>query len=118
MAAVVYLVPDLMFSSKIAEAAAHLGVEVQGARDAEALVTAAWGARLVLLDLRVPEAFRALELLAADPATAGVASVGFVDHERLDVMETARALGCGMVLAKGAFASGLPGLLQRATLAD
>jgi hypothetical protein len=60
----------------------------------------------------LPQALRALERLAGDPATAAVPSVGFVGHERLDVMETARALGCGQVMAKGEFASKLPGLLR------
>jgi hypothetical protein len=115
MASVVYLVPDLVFSSKIVEAAAELNVDVQGARDAATLVAAAKGARLVVVDLRATEAFRALEMLAADPATSGVPSVGFVGHEHLDVMETARALGCGTVLAKGAFATQLPALLRGAT---
>ena len=114
MAGVVYLVKDLVFSSKIGEAAAHLGVEVRSARDAESLVGMAHGARLVIVDLRDAEGMRALELLAKEPSAAGVQSVGFVGHERLDVMETARALGCGTVLAKGAFASGLPALLRRA----
>ena len=52
MASVVYLVKDLLFTSKIREAASHLGVEVTSARDAAALVTAAREARLVLIDLR------------------------------------------------------------------
>jgi CheY-like chemotaxis protein len=107
----VYLVRDLLFTSKIRTAAEHLGVSVRGARDAETLREAARDASLVILDLRLPESLEALELLARDPETAAVPSVGFVDHERVDVMETARALGCGRVLAKGRFVSELPGLL-------
>ena len=118
MAGVVYLVRDLVFASKIGEAAAHLGVEVASARDADGLVTLARGARLVIVDLRDADGMRALELLAKDPETSGVESVGFVGHERLDVMETARALGCGTVLAKGAFANGLPALLRRVAGGD
>jgi CheY-like chemotaxis protein len=113
VAPVVYLVQDLLFTSKIRETAAQLGVEVEGARDAAGLAAAARGARLVLLDLRRPDALGALELLAADPATAAVPSVGFVDHERTDVMQAAAARGCGRVLAKGRFASELPALLVR-----
>ena len=113
MAPVVYLVKDLLFTSKIREAASHVGVEVTSARDAAALVTAAREARLVLIDLRLPEALDALAQLAADPVAAGVASVGFIDHERTDVMDAARARGCATVMAKGQFASALPGLLER-----
>jgi CheY-like chemotaxis protein len=111
---VVYLVRDLFFASKIQAVADQLGVEVRSAASAEALQAAARGARLAIVDLRLPEALHALELLAGDPATADVPAVGFVDHERLDVMESARALGATQVMAKGQFASMLPRLLQDA----
>jgi CheY-like chemotaxis protein len=112
MADVVYLVQDLVFTSKVREAAAHLGIEVTNARDPEALVLGARQARLVIVDLRLPDALRALDLLAADPVAAAVASVGFVDHERADTIAEARARGCRQVLAKGQFASMLPELLR------
>ena len=112
MAAVVYLVKDLLFTSKIREAAHHLGVEVTNARDADGLVTAAHEARLVIVDLRLPEALEALERLAADVVAAQVPSVGFVDHELTDTMDAAKARGCRQVMAKGQFASALPGLLR------
>lgn len=112
MAEVVYLVQDLVFTSKIRDAAHHLGVEVQSARNPEALVLAARQARLVIVDLRLPTAFEALDRLAADPHAALVPSVGFVDHERTDVMDEALARGCGRVLAKGEFTHGLAGLLK------
>src|SRR5262249_43912505 len=113
VAEVAYLVRDLLFVSKIAEVAEHLGVAVQGARDADRLVAIARDARLVILDLGQPEALAALERLAGEPATAGVESIGFVGHERLDVMETAKALGCRRVLAKGQLAAELPKLLAQ-----
>lgn len=108
---VLYVVRDLLFVSKIREAAEARGAAVASVRDVETIVEAATGARLVLLDLALPQALRALELLAAHPDTAAVPTVGFVGHERTDVMETARALGCGRVMAKGEFAAKLPGLL-------
>ena len=112
MAEVAYLVQDLVFTSKIRETASHLGVEVQSARNPEALVLAARQARLVIVDLRLPMAFEALDRLAADPDAARVPSVGFVDHERIDVMDEARARGCRRVMAKGEFAGGLATLLK------
>jgi len=108
MAPIVYLVRDLVFVSKIREAAARLGLEVERAADAAGLHTAAREAKLVIVDLRLPEALDALARLAADPATARVRAVGFVDHEQVDAME---ARGCGTVLAKGRFARELPALL-------
>ena len=111
MADVVYLIRDMLFSSKIREVAAQLGLTAQGAPDPAALARAAPGARLAIIDLRLPQALDALDALAADPAAAAVARVGFVDHEKVDVMDAARAHGCGRVLTKGQFAKELPALL-------
>jgi CheY-like chemotaxis protein len=108
----VYLVRDLMFTSKIREAAERLGVAVEGVRQATSVVEPARRAQLVIVDLRLPDALQALELLARDSDASAVPTVGFVDHERIDVMETARALGCQQVLAKGEFANQLAGLLR------
>jgi hypothetical protein len=113
MADVVYFARDMVFTSKIREVARQVGVGVAPARDPASLAAAAAGARLVLVDLRLPEAMAALAALRADPASAGVATVGFIDHERVDVMEAARAQGCGEVLTKGQFAHALPKLLAR-----
>lgn len=114
MADVVYLVQDMLFSSKIRETAKPFGLTVQGTREPAALaVAAAAGAKLVILDLRLPSAIEALGALAADPRAAQVPSVGFVDHERSDVMDAARGSGCGQVMAKGQFATALPKLLAQ-----
>src|SRR5437773_12348569 len=86
MAPVVYVVRDLVFVSKIREAAARLGLEVERAADAAALQAAAREAKLVIVDLRLPEALDALAHLAAAPLTARVRAVGFVDHQQLEAM--------------------------------
>ena len=114
MTMLVYVVRDLLFVSKIHEGAEPLGLPVTPVRDVETLPAAARSARLIVLDLGLPQALRALELLAGDPDTAAIPTVGFVGHERIDVMETAKALGCGQVMAKGEFAAKLPGLLRAA----
>jgi hypothetical protein len=106
MAKVVYLVQDLLFASKIREVAKQVGVEAASLRDPEALAQAAADAQLVILDLRHSAAPRALELLQSSP----VSKVGFIDHEKVDVMEAAREKGC-RAYAKGAFAKELPSLL-------
>jgi CheY-like chemotaxis protein len=111
MSKVVYLVRDLLFTSKIRETARQLGFELQQARDAAAVKAAAGRAKLVILDLRLPESLGALDLLAADPQTRDIPSVGFVDHEKVEVMEVATQKGCDKVLAKGKFSSELPRLL-------
>jgi hypothetical protein len=107
MAAVVYLVNDLLFTSKIRETATQLGLDVQVVRTPQEVPAATRAARAFIVDLRRPDALQALEA-----AAEGVQRIGFVDHERVDVMEAARERGC-MALAKGKFSSDLPRLLSR-----
>jgi CheY-like chemotaxis protein len=111
VADVVYMISDMLFSSKLREAAKATGVSVMAARDAAAWATAASGAKLAIVDLRMPAALAALEALAAAPSPSGLRTVGFIDHERTDVMDQARAKGCTDVMAKGQFANALPKLL-------
>jgi hypothetical protein len=111
LADVVHFISDMLFASKVREAAKHVGLTVQGARDPQGLAVAAREAKLVIVDLRVPRALEALDALAGDMAARRVPSVGFIDHERTDVMDAARAKGCGQVMAKGQFANVLPKLL-------
>jgi hypothetical protein len=109
MADVVYLIADMLFSSKVREVAKTTGVSAQGAREPAAFAAAARDAKLAIVDLRLPTALAALEALGGQPG--GPRIVGFVDHERTDVMEAARARGCTDVMAKGQFANALPKLL-------
>src|SRR5437899_539161 len=95
MADVIYWVQDLLFVSKIREVALQLQLAVTSVRDAEALLASAKDARIVIVDLRVPAAVDALARLPAS-----LPKVGFIDHERTDVMERAESLGC-RALAKG-----------------
>jgi len=110
MADVVTLIQDMMFSSKVREAAKATGASVQSRRDVPALVAAARDAKLVIIDLRLPIALGALDALTAAASSAPV--VGFIDHEKTDVMADARAKGCTQVMAKGQFATALPKLLS------
>ena len=110
-APVVSFVRDLVFSAKVREVADRLGIPVKSVRDPRAFPGAARGARVVIVDLRLPEAIDVLGALAGDPETSVVVSVGFVGHEERSLMEAARAAGCRHVLAKGEFAAKLPQLL-------
>jgi AmiR/NasT family two-component response regulator len=114
VADVVHFITDMLFASKVREVAKTIGLTVQGARDPQALATAAREAKLVIVDLRVPRALEALDALAADATARAVPSVAFIDHERTDLMDAARAKGAGQVMAKGQFANALPKLLQAA----
>jgi hypothetical protein len=105
MSKAVYLVSDLLFVSKIRETARQLGVELESVKDPAQLAQAAGSAQLVILDLRRPDALATL-----DGLPPGTRSVGFIDHERTDVMDAARERGC-RALAKGKFTTELPRLL-------
>ncbi len=114
MPPLVALVDDLMFLSRIREAARAAGIEMTSARATAALLEAARaGARLVVVDLdgaRVP--WRdALAALRADPALRELPVVGFLSHVRGDLAEAARAAGASRVLARSAFVAELPRLL-------
>ena len=114
MPQLVALMDDLMFLSRIREAARGTGVEVKSVRSAAELLAAARAdARLVVVDAetaRVP--WRdALAALLAEPETRDIAVIAFVGHERADLAEAARASGAGRVMARGAFVRELPALV-------
>jgi CheY-like chemotaxis protein len=112
MADIVYLVRDLLFTSKIRETAAQRGRSTFAAPDQAALCEAARSARLVILDLRLPSALDALRQLRSMPETEKVRTVGFIDHEKEDVMEAAKRLGLDEAMAKGKFSTSLPRLME------
>jgi DNA-binding NarL/FixJ family response regulator len=111
MADVVYFINDMLFSSKLREAAKATGVTIQATREPAAFAAAAREAKLAIVDLRLPAALAALEALGGSAGVRQLRIVGFIDHEKTDVMEAARAKGCSDVMAKGQFANALPKLL-------
>jgi DNA-binding NarL/FixJ family response regulator len=111
---VVALVDDLMFLSRIREAARRQSLEVRAVRTADALVDACRaGARVVIVDLdsrRLPAA-EALSALRADPALAEVPTIGFFSHVETERAREARDNGCRTVLPRSAFVQRLDALL-------
>ena len=96
---------DLLFTSKIRETAKQLALECRKLESVKD-VAAATDAQILIIDLR-----RADALAALDAAAPAIKKIGFIDHERTDVMEAARARGC-VALAKGKFSTELPRLLS------
>jgi CheY-like chemotaxis protein len=118
MAGVVALVSDLMFGSRIREAAARLELQVRSARDPEALLLAcrAEAPALVLADLddaRV-QPLQAIRSLRQDPELRALTVIGFVSHVDAERAAAAQAAGCTRVLSRGAFVQELPRLLEAA----
>src|SRR5262249_25045967 len=87
---IAYLCTDLLFVSKIRETATRLGFELVSARAPAGLAAAADGAVLAVVDLRRPDAMAALDALAG----LALEKVGFIDHERTEIMDAARERGC------------------------
>lgn len=111
VASVIAFVEDLLFQSRILEAARATGVTVAFARtlpDLQRAVDA--GAGLALLDLDSTRllSFEALASLASHPT---VQTVGFLSHVDTSRAKQALEAGCRSVQPRGAFVRDLPRLL-------
>ena len=117
MASLIALVEDLMFLSRVREAARGTGLEVRVARKtADVLEAARAGAALLVVDLdsrRLPWG-EAVTSLRSDPALGSLPVVGFLSHVNAEAAQAARAAGCTRVLARSAFVQELPGILVAA----
>jgi CheY-like chemotaxis protein len=116
MANVVALVADLMFGSRIREAAAPAGTPVRTARKLEACLEACRSEppTIVLVDLDDErlQPLDAVRALRAEPALAVLPIVGFVSHVDAARAQQALAAGCTRVLARSAFVVELPSLVR------
>jgi CheY-like chemotaxis protein len=114
MSPVLAVVDDLMFLSRIREAAQGAGLGVRAVRSAAELVGAARdGARIVLVDAdsgRLPWA-EAVRALRADASAGRLPVVAFLSHVHAERADEARAAGCSRILARGAFVAELPGIM-------
>jgi CheY-like chemotaxis protein len=121
MSRVLALVDDLLFLSRIREAARATGAEVQAVRGPDDLVASARdGGRIVLVDAdssRIPWE-EAVSALRSDPSLAPLPVVAFLSHVHAERAERARAAGCTRVLARGAFVQELPRLVAAALGTD
>jgi CheY-like chemotaxis protein len=109
------LIDDLMFRSKISAAAKGVGVTLGVAGSPEALLERAGTERpsVILIDLdgQRTRPLDAIQRLTADPGLSAIPTVGFVSHVHGELIQQARALGIGEVMARGAFAANLPAIL-------
>ncbi|WP_119069839.1 response regulator [Rubrobacter indicoceani] len=106
---------DLMFRSRIAQAAESAGIESAFPRSPKKLLETLHSERpdVLVLDLH-SERFDAVEILNAlgsDGDLARIHTVGYVPHTRKDLIVAAREAGCDRILARSAFFGGLPGVL-------
>ncbi len=112
MPQVIALVDDLMFLSRVREAARGLDLEVKALRQPPDAPFP--DVRLVLVDL---DRFGDPALLARLRGAPGLGEpplVGFLSHVHADRARQARDAGCTRVLARSAFVQELPALLSQA----
>lgn len=108
---IVCVLDDMIFSVKIHTAAKQLGVDVYFERRPEAVLDSVRlkQPRLVILDLnsRKMAPMEAIAAIKADPALAGVRTLGYVSHVDTDTVAAARQAGVDQVMARSAFAERL-----------
>src|SRR3954454_22488716 len=108
---------DLMFTSKIKTTASQLGVAVAFARSAEGALGEMRKSTpsLVILDLNNARInpLGIVQAMKADPALAGVPTVGYASHVQVDVIDAARQAGVSEVLPRSAFTMQLADILRR-----
>jgi CheY-like chemotaxis protein len=106
---------DLMFLSRIRDAASAAGLSVRSVRDPAALVEACRVSRpaLVFVDLdshRLPS-LDAVAAVRAVPELSSIPVVGFLGHAQADLAVAAQHAGCTRVLTRGAFVNELRSLI-------
>jgi DNA-binding NarL/FixJ family response regulator len=110
-------VDDLLFASKIRQAAGQLAVPIVFARTPEDILAQAKAHKpaLVIFDLNSQrtQPIDTIVALKAEPDLSVVRTVGFVAHERTDLIAAARAAGADEVLARGAFAARLAEIISQ-----
>ncbi len=107
---------DLLFTSRIREAAKAAAVEIRVARNPEALEEALSTLRptLVLADLDARRLDAASRLGNLKASLRGAALVGFFSHVQVERSVEAKRAGFDRILARSAFVRELPALLQEA----
>ena len=113
---VLVVISDLIFRSKIDDAARRAAVPLRIANTVEQLDRHLGNAipAVVLMDLEMEGLERPvlLDRLRANPAAATVPVIGFAGHTNVEVIHAARADGV-QVMARSAFVAQLPAMMER-----
>jgi CheY-like chemotaxis protein len=113
---VLVVISDLIFRSKIDDAARRAGVPLRVAKSLDQLDRHLGNAlpAVVLLDLEMEglDSPGVLNRLRANPEVAKVPVIGFAGHTNVQVIHAARADGV-QVMARSAFVAQLPAMMER-----
>ncbi len=114
MARLLLLIPDLMFSTKVVDAARALGCETQEVADTTALIAAAqYGAAAIIIDAQARLDWQgAIRALKANPDTARIRILVFGPHVDVQTSRAALAAGCDRFVTRGTLARELLDILR------
>jgi DNA-binding NarL/FixJ family response regulator len=118
-APILVVVEDLIFLSKIQQAARQIGVPIEAveiSRLKERLCDSSSRAVIVDLNHRSGSAVEAAQAIKSDPETSHVQVLGFLSHVQTDLAREARQAGLDLVMARSAFTQQLPELLRKLAL--
>lgn len=112
---VLIAVPDLLFRSKLRDAAQNAGAVASSASNPGAVLERARETRpdVVVVDLGDErlEPFDLIRNLKAEPSLSATRIVGFFSHVRIDIRDAAKAAGCDVILPRSVVVSALAGIL-------
>lgn len=104
---ILILVRDLLFSTRIIEAARTAVVQYKVIRKPEALLSEV--GRVLIVDLNQEGA---TEAAGAWRKRAGKPAIGFVSHVDTEAIQRAKAAGIDQILSRGQFTQLLPSLIE------
>ena len=114
--AILAAVDDFLFRSKIRATAKHVDADIRFAQTPEEILAQAREIHptLVIIDLNSPKAdpIATIAALKADPALAGVRTIGFASHVHVELIDAARKAGADQVLPRSQFAGNLADILR------
>lgn len=113
---------DLLFRSKIDEAARRNGLELRAAKSLEQLERHLGRGEpsVVFVDLEAdsPDPTAAIRVIRERLGASAVRIIGFAGHTNIAAIEAGRAAGATLVLARSGLTSQLPTLLERVADAE
>jgi CheY-like chemotaxis protein len=119
---VLAVMSDLLFRSKIDEAARRNGLQLRAAKSIEQLDRHLGNGEpaVVFVDLEAdsPEPTAAIDRIRQLAGGSAIRIIGFAGHTNIAAIEAGRAAGASIVLARSGLSSQLPTLLERVAEAE
>ena len=119
---VLAVMSDLLFRSKIDEAARRSGLQLRAAKSIEQLDRHLGNGEpaVVFVDLEAdsPEPTAAIDRIRQLADGSAIRIIGFAGHTNIAAIEAGRAAGATVVLARSGLSSQLPTLLERVAEAE